>query len=288
MARKKQKANVLVQSFAVQAPVERVWKALTSGRDLGLLVLGRVEMAAKPGADFRWHWGVWEKVAPGGGKGKFAWAGTVLDVVPGSTLVLGPRADAKKPSPVVTLTVKGEGGAALVTVVQGPTPGSESLEDYEHGWADFLLKLKTYLETEAQEREVLARVLVEATPQQVYRTWLTDRAMAKIFPGKVSVKGKVRQGFSWQHKRAVHVHAGTFLELEKNRRIVFTWKSSHPVSEVVLEAQPTPYGTLVSVHHTGLLRMNRGQLFSQRMFWLRLLERLRCYFYFGGKIKTAE
>jgi hypothetical protein len=44
----------------------------------------------------------------------------------------------------------------------------------------------------------------------------------------------------------------------------------------------------VSIHHKGLVRMNRGQLFSQRMFWLRLLERLRCYFYFGGKIKTTD
>src|SRR3972149_9307033 len=109
MGRKLEKP--VAESLAVLAPPARVWAALTSPRDLGLLVLGRVEIKAEPGADFSWQWGVWEKIAPGAKPGRFTWHGTALDVVPGSTLVLG--------SPVVTLTVKGQGGAALVTVVQG-------------------------------------------------------------------------------------------------------------------------------------------------------------------------
>lgn len=281
MARKKQKSKAVVESLAVQAPAERVWRAVTTGRDLGLLILGRADLAAKPGTAFRWHWGVWEKVAPGAGKGKYTWTGTVLDVVPGSTLVLGPE-------PVVTLTVKGQSDSTLVTVVQGAPAVGMELEDSEHGWADFLLKLKTLLESENLEQEVWARALVRATPQQVYRTWLSDKAMKKVIPGKVTVEPKHGHRFSWQHNRALHSHRGTFLELEKNRRIGFTWESSHPASEVKLEAQPTPYGTLVSIHHSGLVRLNRSQLFSQRMFWMRLLERLRCYFWFGGKIRATE
>jgi hypothetical protein len=57
---------------------------------------------------------------------------------------------------------------------------------------------------------------------------------------------------------------------------------------VAIEALPMPYGTLVSVHHIGLGRLSHKQLFAQRMFWLRLLGRLRCYHYFGGKITAAE
>src|SRR3990170_2711075 len=95
MARKAEKP--VVESLAVLAPPARVWEALTSARDLGLLTLGRVEIKAEPGAAFSWQWGVWEKIAPGAKPGRFTWRGTVLDVVPGSTLVLG--------SPVVTLTV---------------------------------------------------------------------------------------------------------------------------------------------------------------------------------------
>ena len=282
MGRKLEKP--VAESLAVLAPPARVWTALTSPRDLGLLVLGRVEIKAEPGADFSWQWGVWEKIAPGAKPGRFTWHGTVLDVVPGSTLVLG--------SPVVTLTVKGQGGAALVTVVQGAAGPGEKLADYAHGWADFLLKLKTLLETERWEREVLARALVRATPAEVYRLWLTPKAPAKLLPGKAKVQAKVRGRFSWQHRLAKQAHTGTFLELHRNRRLSFSWESpegsGQPASEVALEAQATPYGALVSVHHTGLPGLNRGQVFSQRMFWLRLLERLRAYCWFQGKIKPAD
>ena len=113
MAREKRSA--VVQSLAVLAPAERVWAALTSPRELGLLLLGRVEMGSTPGAPFSWRWGVWEKLAPGRSS-DFRWDGTVLDVVPGSTLVLGP-------APVVCFTVQGRGDSALVTVTQGVQQG---------------------------------------------------------------------------------------------------------------------------------------------------------------------
>jgi len=270
----------IVEALAVLAPPERVWTALTWPRDLGLITLGRVEMKAEPGAAFSWQWGVWEKIAPGAKPARFTWRGTVLDVVPGSTLVIG--------SPVVTLTVKGQGGAALVTVVQGAARPGEKLADYVHGWADFLLKLKTLLETERWEGEVLTRALVRATPAEVYRLWLNPKALAKLLPGKAKVQARVGGRFSWQHKTGKHIHSGTILELVRNRRVSFTWESTSPASEVALEAQATPYGALVSVHHTGLLGLNRGQVFSQRMFWLGLLERLRAYCWFQGKIRPAD
>jgi len=285
MARQAEKP--VVESLAVLAPPERVWAALASPRDLGLIVLGRVEIRAEPGAGFSWQWGVWEKIAPGAKPGRFTWRGTVLDVVPGSTLVLGPAAGGAGP-PVVTLTVKGQGGAALVTVVQGAAGPGEKLADYAQGWADFLLKLKTLLETERWEREVLTRALVRATPAEVYRLWLNPKALAKLLPGKATVRVKVGGRFSWQHKTGKHIHSGTILELVRNRRVSFSWESTSPASEVTLEAQATRYGALVSVHHAGLLGLDRGQVFSQRMFWLRLLERLRAYCWLKGKIKPAD
>ncbi len=270
----------VVESLAILRPVERVWAALNSPRDLGLLLLGRVQMGMEPGAPFRWQWGVWEKIAPRR-RGGYTWDGKVLDVVPGSTLVLGPK-------PVVTMTVKGQRDATLVTVVQGAPPPGEKTADYEYGWADFLLRFKTLLETENLHGEVLARALVRSQPPPVLKALLDRKALAKILPGKAKVKAKVGERFSWQHKRSAHVHSGVFLELARNRRIVFTWEGTRPASEVALEAQPMPYGTLVAVHHKGLIGLNAGELFAQRMFWLRLLERLRCYFYFKGKIKTAD
>ncbi len=274
----REKRSVVVQSLAVLAPPERVWAALTSPRELGLLLLGRVEMGSVPGTSFRWQWGVWEKVAPGHSP-RFRWEGTVLDVVPGSTLVLGP-------APVVCFTAQGRADSTLVTVTQGVS--SHEREEFEYGWADFLLRLKTHLETENREREVMARALLRATPQQAYRAWLSPASLARIIPGKAKVWAKPGGRFTWQHQRGKHQHSGVFLELRKNRGLSFTWESTRPPSEVRVEAQPTPYGTLVAVHHTGLVGLNRGQLFAQRVFWLRLLERMRCYFYFKGKIKTAD
>jgi uncharacterized protein YndB with AHSA1/START domain len=111
--------------------------------------------------------------------------------------------------------------------------------------------------------------------------------MSKILPGKAKIPRQAGQRFSWQHKLGRHVHQGVFLALAGNKKISFTWESTSPPSEVALEVQSTPYGALVAVHHTGLRGMHRGQLFGQRMFWMRLLERLRCYCYFRGKIKAA-
>lgn len=277
----KKREPIVVQSLAIEVPPERVWRALTTPRDLAQIVLGKVEMRVAPGAAFSWQWGVWEAVAPKLRGRSYRWQGRLLDCVPGSTLVLGPQ-------PVVTLTVKGEGDSALVTVAQGASglPRGEKLEDYEHGWADFLLKLKTLLESERAQNELLVRALLRATPQQVYRAWLDAKTMAKILPGKAKVAARVGGRFAWQHTLSKHVHQGTFLELEKNRTIAFTWESTQPASEVRIGMSAMPYGTLLSIHHRGLLRMNPGQLFGQRTYWSRLLERLRCFFYFKGKIRT--
>ena len=292
MAPKKRKA-ALVESLAIEAPPDRVWAALTSPRDLTQLVLGKIEMSATPGAGFSWEWAVWKTMARTGGS--FTWQGRVLDAVPGSTLVLGP-------DPVVTLTVKGEGSSTLLTVVQGAPPKLRG-EDYEYGWADFLLKLKTLLETEPMQNELLVRALMRASSQQVYRAWLSPKTLAKIIPGKAQLSPRPNQArvggrFAWQHQLGKHVHRGTFLELKQNRTIAFSWESAEPrpesrrgvgtgqpPSEVRIGIHPAPFGTLVSVQHTALLRMNPGQLFAQRTYWNRLLERFRCYFYFKGKIK---
>jgi len=268
----------VVESLAILRPVERVWAALTSPRDLGTLLLGRVQMGAEPGAVMLWEWGVWEQAAPKG-KGSYTWKGKVLDVVPGSTLVLGT-------DPVTTITVKGQRDAALLTVTQSVPPG-EKREDYEHGWADFLLRLKTHVETEGFYREVLARALVRAKPDQVYKAFLDPRALAKILPGKAKLKAKAGERFTWQQKKDRKGKTGVLLDLQKNRRITFTWEATQPTTQVALEAQAMPYGTLVSAHQTGLQGMTRVELYAQRLYWIRFLERLRCYFFFKGKIKTT-
>jgi len=278
--RTRKPAAPIVEQLAISAPVARVWAALTSSRDLGLITLGHVKMGSAPGSAFRWRWGEYEKLAPGRKAGLFVWEGKVLDSVPGSVLVLGPR-------PLAVLTVKGEAGSALVTVVQPAAEGIDS-EDYEEGWADFLLKLKTFLETLHWDRETLARALVGATPRKALATFLDENAMKRLLPGKVKIPAKAGKAFQWHAQGEQKPFTGTLFELQRDRRMVFQWEATTPASAVAIEAQPTPFGTLVSIHHTGLWRLGRSQIFRQRMFWVRLLERVRCYHHFGGRIKAAK
>ena len=275
----------VAESLAIAVPPARAWQALTSPTELGRILFGRVELEPKPGAPFHWRWGLWEKLAPK--KADYSWRGTVLDVVPGSTLVLGDSGQMG----VVCFTVKGDPEASLVTVVQ-PSPAQPRLaEDYRHGWADFLLRFKTYLEFQPGKSDLLLRVLVRGTPADAIRAWLEPKQLAKILPGKASGKPKVGGKFLWEWRG--RRDSGTYLEIERSSHIAFTWEStrlaggrpSRP-SEVRIAAGRAPYGTLVSLYHAGLTGADTAswQRFHE---WHELLERLRCYLYFGKKIRVA-
>ena len=262
----------VVEALAIAVPPDRAWEALTSSKIIGDIVMGHVEMDSRPGKPFAWHWGVWEKCSPK--KGSHAWSGTILDAVPGSTLVLGGGGSA------ATLTVKGEGEAALVTVVHAAP--ADSTEDYRYGWADFLLKLKTLLERRPASSQTYLRTLVRGTPAEVLRAWLSPATMSRVLPGKVKIQAKRGGPFEWLWKHGGQRDSGRFLEIEKGHRVAFSWEASNPPSEVRLSAERTPYGALVSLEHIGFLPA-RDQ--AERR-WAHLLERLRAYFYYGKKIRT--
>lgn len=269
----------VAESLAIAVSPARAWQALTSPSDLGRILFGRVELEPKPGVPFHWRWGLWEKLAPK--KADYSWRGTVLDVVPGSTLVLGDSGQMG----VVCFTVKGDANASLVTVVQPSRTQPKVAEGYRHGWADFLLRFKTYLEFQPGKTDLLLRVLVRGTPADVIRTWLQPKEMAKILPGKATGKPKVGGKFLWEWRG--RRDSGTYLEIERSSHIAFTWEGTRRPSEVRLAAGRAPYGTLVSLHHTGLTGADAAswQRFHE---WHELLERLRCYLYFGKRIRVAS
>jgi len=279
-----------VESLAIAVPAGRAWEALTSPRVLGDLLMGHVEMDTRPGRPFVWQWGVWARAAPRG-RGDFTWRGTVLDAVPGPTLILGGA------GLTVVFTAKGEGNSSLLTVVQGSAPPGAKLEDYRYGWADFLLRLKTLLEPPAQPDAIYLRTLVRATPAEIIRAWLSSRAMSQILPGNAKIRPQAGGRFEWQWKDAEGVKvSGAFLEIQKNHWVSFTWETTTPPSEVRLAADRAPYGTLVSLVHlsAALLRNSTssgqaagaGRRSYERM-WAHLLERLRAYFYYDKKIRTG-
>ncbi len=280
MAKKSKAPEPIVESLAIAVPAARAWEALTSPHILGDVLMGHVEIDPRPGKPFVWQWGVWKKSAPRGDEQAFTWRGQVLDAVPGSTLVLGGAGQS-----TATLTVKGEGEAALVAVVQADVPRGADLENYRRGWADFLLKLKTLLERPPYHNEVFLRTLVNATPAQVIGAWLSAAAMSKLLPGKVKLQAKPGGSYNWRRKgRPGAEETGRFLEISKGHRVSFTWGAGSKPREVRVSAEKTPYGALVSLEQIGT---SSGFHEADRRMWAHLLERLQVYFYFGKKIRTT-
>ncbi|HEV8385285.1 MAG TPA: SRPBCC family protein [Candidatus Acidoferrales bacterium] len=275
---KRQPPAPIVESLAVAVSPARAWDALTNPRFLGDIMMGHVELDARPGQPFVWKWGVWDEAAPG--KGSHDWRGTVLDVVPGSMLILSGGAS------TAVLTVNGEGNSSLITAVQMVTEPSAG-EDFQYGWADFLLRVKTLLEPHPSGDALYLRTLMRATPAEVIGAWLSPTVMSKILPGKVTLKAKPGGRFAWQWKHPKGAkNSGAFLEITKGRHVAFTWEGGPQPSEVRLSAERTPYGAFVSLEH---LRLPPGasRRAIERM-WAHLLERLRVYFYFGKKIRAGK
>lgn len=290
MAKKKKPAEPIVEQLAIAAPAERVWEALTTPRILGDVVLGPVEMDPRPGRPFLWRWRVWEQAVPGRvGPKDYAWRGQVLDAVPGSTLVLGGAGES-----TAVLTVKGEGAASLVTVVQGEAPRGADWETYRADWADFLLKLKTRLEPPAVPGALYRRALVDAAPGDVLRAALSAPAMAKLLPGRAKIAARPGGRFEWRWTDG-GAAAGQILEFVKGQRLAFTWEATAPATEVRLAAARTPMGSLVSIEHLGLVPgrfrvVGTAPAHDRESYyrvWARLLERMRVYFRCGRKIRTS-
>ena len=280
MAKKVKLPEPIIEALAIAAPPEAVWAALTSPRSLGDIVMGRVEMDPKPTRPFHWPWSVWAASAPvAKGSGGAAWRGLVLDVVPGSTLVLSGE------GMTLTITVKGERGSTLVTLIQSSFPPGASRDDHQYAWADFLFKLKTLLEHAPVEDAIYVRALVRAKPAEIVKAWLTPAVMSRIVPGKVKLTPKPGGAYEWKRKDGVV--SGKFIEIDKAQRLSFTWQGeglARP-GEVRVSAVPTPYGAMVALE----LRASDTirHLEDHRRFWAHLLERVRVYFYYGKKIRTG-
>jgi len=281
MAQKAKAVDPIIESLAIAAPPEQVWAALTSPRALGNIVMGHVQMEAKPVRPFHWSWSVWAASVPAG-QGQVreaAWRGQVLDVVPGSTLVLAGGGTA------ITITVKGERGASLVTLIQSGFPPGGSRDNSQYGWADFLFKLKTLLEHAPFEDAIYIRTLVRAKPADIVKMWLSPVAMGKIVRGKVKLEARSGGPYEWKRKEGTI--SGKFLEISKDHSVSFSWQGeglARP-GEVRLSAVPTPYGAMVALELRAADTLRH--LEHHRRFWAHLLERVRVYFYYGKKIRVA-
>ena len=120
---------------------------------------------------------------------------------------------------------------------------------------------------------------VPADPATIYRAWLSSDGHSGMTGAEASVDPTIGGAFTaWDG----YIHGRT-LELEPDRRIVQSWRSSeftpgHADSQIEVLLDATPGGTLVTIKHTGVPADQLGyeQGGSQDSYFAPMLA------YFGG------
>jgi len=141
-----QESRVAVATVTVDAPRERVWKALVTPSQIKTYMFGTtVESDFRPDSPITWK-GEW-KGKPYEDKGK------ILDARPGELLrythftPLAGLPDKPENYHVVTIELGGEGAATRVTLSQDNNPSDRARQESEKNWTAMLNGLKRLLET---------------------------------------------------------------------------------------------------------------------------------------------
>lgn len=137
--------------------------------------------------------------------------------------------------------------------------------------------------TRADAPTLTVRRRIAATPEKVFDAWTNAKGMEKwMCPGpteRADVELDVRVGgrfrIDMHGAGQVHEHTGEYLELERPKRLVFTWVSKSTGgrdSRVTVELEPADGGTDVVLTHEGLPSEESAQ--NHEMGWASILEKL--------------
>lgn len=124
--------------------------------------------------------------------------------------------------------------------------------------------------------EIVVEQHVHATPDRVYR-YLTESALWARWQGADATIEATPGGLFRMAMSNGLTARGQFVELEQNRRVVFTWGwVDHPgvppgSTTVEIELLPVPNGTLLRLTHRGL---TQDEIPSHLMGWEHYLPRL--------------
>jgi len=141
-----QESRVAVATVTIDAPRERVWKALVTPSQIKTYMFGTtVESDFRPDSPITWK-GEW--------KGKhYEDKGRILDARPGELLrythfsPLAGLPDKPENYHVVTIELGGEGAATRITLSQDNNPSDQARQESEKNWTAMLNGLKRLLET---------------------------------------------------------------------------------------------------------------------------------------------
>jgi uncharacterized protein YndB with AHSA1/START domain len=131
-------------SIVIDAPIERVFKALVDPAALNRWIASAAEVEPRVGGRYSYGW-TYEH----GGRSIAGGPTRILDLVPNERLVTDwPdwRGDPTRPSTRVAWLLEPLGGRTRVTVVHGGFARAADVSDYPFGWPGFLSQLKTHVE----------------------------------------------------------------------------------------------------------------------------------------------
>jgi len=139
-------SRVAVATVTIDAPRERVWKALVTPSQIKKYMFGtNVESDWKPNSPITWK-GEWNGT-------HYEDKGTILDARPGEMLrythfsPLAGLPDKPENYHVVTIELGGEGSATRITLSQDNNPSDQARQESEKNWTAMLEGLKRLLET---------------------------------------------------------------------------------------------------------------------------------------------
>ncbi len=130
-----------------------------------------------------------------------------------------------------------------------------------------------------QSGELVVERVLPATPEQVFAAWTTpERIAAWMSPvGRAEAEIDLREGGAFRVVMIgsdFHIeHAGTYLEVDPPRRLVFTWVSPYTgpePSRVTVELRPHSEGTHLVITHE---RLPDDVVENHRNGWSTMLER---------------
>jgi uncharacterized protein YndB with AHSA1/START domain len=113
------------------------------------------------------------------------------------------------------------------------------------------------------EYTVTVRREIEATAEELFDAWLDQESLGQWFKAgtatetRAEIDPRVGGGFRIVMLDAEDdfVHIGTYREIERPRRLVFTWSSKathHRDSIVTVTFEPSASSTVVEIHQVGL------------------------------------
>ncbi|MBF9032048.1 SRPBCC domain-containing protein [Rhodobacterales bacterium HKCCE3408] len=138
--------------------------------------------------------------------------------------------------------------------------------------------------TDTQDLTLEVTRRIDAAPEAVFDAWLDPDMLAKFMTPAENMSvpeaktDPVEGGRFLVLMRAGETdlpHEGTYLTIDRPRRLVFTWESPHSQAEnstVTLTFAPDGNGTLVTLHHVRFV--SEGSRDGHKAGWTAILDAL--------------